>query len=61
MDNKFNSKIILSVGMTNQVAKFIFQISIILMTTNTIAAMDNGKRFEDSKDVTGSRESTKDI
>jgi len=61
MGNKFNSKIILSVGMTNQVAKFIFQISIILMTTNTIAAMDNGKRFEDSKDVTGSRESTKDI
>lgn len=61
MGNKFNSKIILSVGMTNQVAKFIFQISIILMTTNTIAAMDNGKRFDDSKDVTGSRESTKDI
>lgn len=61
MGNKFNSKIILSVGMTNQVAKFIFQISIILMTTNTIAAMDNGKRFDDSKEVTGSRESTKDI
>jgi hypothetical protein len=38
--------------MTIQVAKFIFQISIILMTTNTIAAMDNGKRFDDSKEVT---------
>ena len=47
--------------MTNQVAKFVFQISIILMTTNKIAAMDNGKRFDDSKEVTGSRESTKDI
>jgi hypothetical protein len=61
MGNKFNSKIILSVDMTNQVAKFVFQISIILMTTNKIAAMDNGKRFDDSKEVTGSRESTKDI
>lgn len=61
MGNKFNRKIILSVCMTNPVVKFVFQISIILMTTNKNAAMDNDKRFDDSKEVTGSRESTKDI